>query len=118
MLPCCLDKSNLRTLHRCKICNRYIGFEGSHIHVPNNIPTTIPTTLSTSLRGTISNTGPQLQALRMNEIRSTTFNQNNPQLFTSSLQNQIIPSAPIQDSQNINNNDKPPSYLEATTSKY
>ena len=115
MLPCCHDESTLRTFHRCKICNRYIGFEGSHIHVPNNIPTTV--SASTSLRGTISNTGPQWQALRMNEIRSTTFNQNNPQLFTSSQQNQIIPSAPIQDSQNINN-DKPPSYLEATTSKY
>ena len=35
--------------------------------------------------------------------------------------NQIIPSAPTQDSQNINMivyDDKPPSYLEATTSKY
>ena len=117
MLPCCLDESNLRTFHRCKICNRYIGFEGDNIHVPNNIPTT----LSTSLRGTISNTGPQWQALRMNEIRSTTFNQNNPQLFTSNQQNQIIPSAPTQDSLNINMMDyadKPPSYLEATTSKY
>ena len=114
MLPCCHDESNLRTLHRCKICNRYIGFEGDNIHVPNNTSTTVSTSLS--LRGTISNTVPQRQALRMNEIRSTTFNQNNPQLFTSTQQNQIIPSAPMQDSQNYN--DKPPSYLEATTSKY
>ena len=115
MLPCCHDESNLRTVHRCKICNRLIGFEGDNIRVPNNTSTTVSTSLS--LRGTISNTVPQRQALRMNEIRSTTFNQNNPQLFTSTQQNQIIPSAPMQDSQNINN-DKPPSYLEATTSKY
>ena len=113
MLPCCHDESQLRAVHRCKICNRLIGFEGDNIRVPNNTSTTV----STSLRGTISNTGTQWQALRMNEIRSTTSNQNNPQIFTSTQQNQIIPSAPMQDSQNINN-DKPPSYLEATTSKY
>ena len=87
---------NLRPAHSCQNCRKLIGWAG------DNTTQSVPIS---------------------NEIRSA-FNQNSQPLPHQNQQNQTFPSAPImseQDFQNIkmvvDDDDKPPSYLEAT-SKY